>query len=134
MEERRERERARVLRKFYTKLCYAVQGADPTVIARKLLDKDVISEELYAELEDVSTQVYQSTKLMWSVRCSVIYDDEAFEAFLSVLDSSTLSCKNLSKKLKLQLATPMGKFIRRLVRHFSESLFNLFPALEGKSL
>ena len=57
MEERRECERARVLHKFHTKLCYALQGADLTVIARKLLEKDVISKELYTELEDILARV-----------------------------------------------------------------------------
>ena len=112
MEERGERERARVLRKFHTRLCYALQGADPTVIARKLLEKDVISEELYAELEDVPARVDQSTKLMSSLRCTVIYDDEAFEAFLDVLDSSTLACKNLSRKLQQQLDRRRGEVVR----------------------
>ena len=118
MEERRERERARVLRKFHTKLCYALQGADPTVIARKLLEKDVISEELYAELEDLPTRVDQSTRLMLSLRCAAVYDEEAFEAFLSVLDASTLSCKNLSRKLRQQLSVPRGELTHRLLRRF----------------
>ena len=114
MEERRERERARVLRKFYTKLCYELQGADPTVIARKLLEKDVITEELYAELEEVAAHVDQSTKLMNALRCTITYDDEAFEAFLDVLDSSTLACKNLSRKLQQQLDRRRGELVRRI--------------------
>lgn len=103
MEGRKERERDQVLRRFHTRLCSAVRGAGPTSIAQKLLEKDVLSADLCSELEDIPGLVDQSTKLMRAVRCSVIYDEDAFEALLDVLDTSTLSCKNLSKKLQQEL-------------------------------
>ena len=111
MEERRPRECARelVFRKFYTRLCHALQGANPTVIAARLLEKDVITEELLAELEGVRALVDQSTKLTSSLRFTTVFDDEAFEGFLDVSDSSTSECKNLSTKLRQQLDTHQGE-------------------------